>query len=57
MLTFFETQGRIIAERVAAGEQLLLPDAVPEGMSPPEAAAVVDFSHMLLNSNEFVYRN
>ena len=57
VLTFFETQGRIIAERVADGEQLLLPDTIPDGMSPPEAAAVVDFSHMLLNSNEFVYRN
>ena len=57
VLTFFETQGRIIAERVAAGERLLLPDTIPDGMSPSEAAAVVDFSHMLLNSNEFVYRN
>ena len=57
VLTFFETQRGIIAERSAAGETLLLPDVVPDGMSPQEAAAVVDFCHMLLNSNEFVFRN
>ena len=57
VLTFFDTQGRIIADRVAAGESLQLPDAFPEAMSREEAAAVVDFCHMLLNSNEFVFMN
>ena len=57
VLTFIEKQKGIIGERAAAGETLLLPDRVPEGMSEAEAAAIVDFSHMLLNSNEFVYRN
>ena len=57
VLTFLETQREIIAERAAAGETLLLPGLVPESMSKEEAAAVVDFCHMLLNSNEFVYRN
>ena len=57
VLTFFDTQGRIIADRVAAGESLNLPDAFPEAMSREEAAAVVDFCHMLLNSNEFVFMN
>ena len=57
VLTFIEKQKGIIGERAAAGEKLLLPDRVPEGMSEAEAAAIVDFSHMLLNSNEFVYRN
>ena len=56
-LTFFETQRAIIAERAAAGEPLLLPDVLPAGMSQQEAAAVVDFAHMLLNSNEFVFKN
>jgi len=55
--TFFETQRGIIAERAAAGEPLLLPDVLPAGMSQQEAAAVVDFAHMLLNSNEFVFKN
>lgn len=57
VLTFFESQREIIGERAAAGETLLLPDSIPESMSEEEAAAVVDFCHMLLNSNEFVYRN
>ena len=57
VLTFFETQRGIIAERAAAGEPLLLPDVLPAGMSQQEAAAVVDFAHMLLNSNEFVFGN
>ena len=57
VLTFFETQRGIIAERAAAGEPLLLPDVLPAGMSQQEAAAVVDFAHMLLNSNEFVFKN
>ena len=57
VLTFFDKQRGIIAERAAAGERLLLPDVLPDDMSPQEAAAVVDFCHMLLNSNEFVFRN
>lgn len=57
VLTFFDTQRGVIAERAAAGEPLLAPDAVPAGMSREEAAALVDLCHMLLNSNEFVYRN
>ena len=56
VLTFFESQREIIAERAAAGESILVPDRYPSGMDPHEAAAVVDFCHMLLNSNEFVYR-
>ena len=57
VLTFLNTQSTIVAERAAAGQGLLLPDFYPESMSDMEAAAVVDFCHMLLNSNEFVYRN
>ena len=57
VLTFFDTQGRILAEREAAGEELLLPDRMHDSMGSVEAATVVDFSHMLMNSNEFVFRN
>ncbi len=57
LLTFLDTQRNIIAERAGAGEPLALPESFPEGMTAEEAAAVVDFCHMLLNSNEFVYRN
>ena len=57
VLTFFDTQRQVVAERVVAGEPLLEPDMFPESMSREEVAVVVDFCHMLLNSNEFVYQN
>ncbi len=57
VLTFFETQRAIIADRAAAGEPLLLPDYDSHSMSGLDAAVLVDLCHMLLNSNEFVYRN
>jgi len=57
VLTFFSQHGKILADRLAKGEKLALPPAVPEGVDPVHAAALVDFCHMLLNSNEFVYRN
>lgn len=56
-LTFFARQKDILAKRVADQEKLALPAFVPEGVDSTQAAALVDFCHMLLNSNEFVYRN
>jgi len=47
----------VIAERAAAGERFALPKYVPVGYDPLTASALVDFCQMLLNSNEFVYRN
>ncbi len=55
--TFFAKQKPVIAERLAAGEKIALPAVVPPGYDPAQAAALVDFCQMLLNSNEFVYRN
>jgi hypothetical protein len=55
--TFLEKQKAVIHERAAKGEKLALPASVPDGMTPEAAAAFVDFCQMLLNSNEFVYRN
>ena len=55
--TFFQKQGQVIAARVSSGEKLALPSVMPEGYDPVHAAALVDFCQMLLNSNEFVYRN
>ena len=55
--TFFAKQKTVIAERKAAGEKLALPTVVPSGYDTAQAAALVDFCQMLLNSNEFVYRN
>jgi hypothetical protein len=55
--TFFQKQKQVIAARVDAGEKLALPAAMPPGFDPAQGAALVDFCQMLLNSNEFVYRN
>ena len=54
--TFFAKQRDLIAERAAAGEALALPAPMPETMARADGAALVDFCHTLLNSNEFVYR-
>jgi hypothetical protein len=56
-LTFLSTQQAIIQERAARHEPLALPSNVPDGADQAEAAALVDFCHMLFNSNEFVYVN
>ncbi len=57
VLTFLAKQQQLIAERIAAGEKIALPSAMPDGYDRGAAAAMVDFCQMLLNSNEFVYRN
>jgi len=54
-LGFLERQRGIIAAR--EGAALALPTPTPEPMDRPAAAALVDLCHMLMNSNEFVYRN
>jgi hypothetical protein len=56
-LTFFNRHQGILAKRAAASEKLALPAQIPAGVGTEQAAALVDFCLMLLNSNEFVYRN
>ncbi|MBI3695969.1 MAG: DUF1553 domain-containing protein [Acidobacteria bacterium] len=56
-LTFLSTHQPILEERVAQNQPIPLPGKLPEGVDKVEAAALVDFCHMLLNSNEFVYLN
>jgi hypothetical protein len=56
-MTFFSRHQAILAERTAANSKLALPAIVPEGMTAEQAAALVDFCHMVLNSNELAYRN
>ncbi|MGH9675111.1 MAG: DUF1549 and DUF1553 domain-containing protein, partial [Bryobacteraceae bacterium] len=56
-MTFFRRHERILADRSAAKEKLALPGVMPEGVTAEHAATLVDFCHMLLNSNELVYRN
>jgi hypothetical protein len=55
--TFFDRQQTIIGERLLAGEGIALPPSAAATADPLKAASLVDFCHMLLNSNEFVYRN
>jgi hypothetical protein len=55
--SFLHKQRGIVAERASQGGKIALPATLPEGIEPAYAAAVVDFCHMLLNANEFVYRN
>jgi len=57
VLTFFTKQAELIAQRSSTGEKLALPQTMPPGYDSMQAAALVDFCQMLLNSNEFVYRN
>ena len=53
---FFQGHRRILAERLAGGEKVPLPTSV-SGVDPASAGTLVDVCHMLLNGNEFVYRN
>ncbi len=56
VLTFFASQKQTIAAR-GESAKLALPSGLAPGYDKTEAAALVDFCQMLLNSNEFVYRN
>jgi hypothetical protein len=54
---FLERQMPILAERFAKGGKAMpaLPADLPDGADKVRAAALVDLSHMLLSSNEFLY--
>lgn len=54
-VAFLDRHRRIIAAQADAGASTFVPDRVPSGVLQEEAAALVDFSQMLLNSNEFAY--
>src|SRR6185436_576882 len=54
---FFRRQEGILAERLSNREKLAMPANVPEKEDKVEAAALVDLCHILINANEFVYRN
>jgi hypothetical protein len=56
-LTFFDSQRKVIAERLGAGEAVAHLENTIAGLDESEAAALVDFCHALLNSNEFVFQN
>ena len=52
---FLDRQTQLIAARLAAGSQPVIPVKLPGGIEPARAGALVDFCHVLLNSNEFLY--
>jgi hypothetical protein len=56
-LRFLNKQSELLEARLARTEPVALPAKIPEGTTPAEAAAFVDFCHALLNSNEFLYVN
>ncbi|MXZ35158.1 MAG: DUF1553 domain-containing protein [Acidobacteria bacterium] len=56
-LDFLYRQREVIAEDAAEGKELVLPLMRPYNVDPVEAAALVDFCHMIISSNEFTYRN
>ena len=61
-LTFLDRHANIITEREARGvkdeeaAKLALPAVMAENLEPAQAAALVDFCHSILNSNEFVFQ-
>ena len=56
---FLAKQMPIMTERLAGGEKSKppLPTNMPAGIDPARAAAMVDLSQMLMDSNEFLYIN
>jgi hypothetical protein len=54
---FLKSHRDILVERDRAGEKLALPPLLSEDADRPNAATLVDFCHMLINANEFVYEN
>jgi hypothetical protein len=52
-------QSTIMQQRLAGGDKTKppLPANMPAGIDPARAAAVVDLSQMLMDSNEFLYIN
>ncbi|MEY2410800.1 MAG: hypothetical protein QOF48_3470 [Verrucomicrobiota bacterium] len=54
---FFKSHRRILADREKSSHSLVLPPLVSEDADRIDAATLVDFCHMLMNANEFVYAN
>ena len=52
---FLEEQPAILSAKVDNLKSLSLPKPFPDGHSPVQGAALVDYCHALLNLNEFVY--
>jgi cytochrome c553 len=53
--TFLDHEQQLLAARAARREPVVKPDKLPADVAPAQAAAMVDFCHVLMNSNEFLY--
>jgi hypothetical protein len=56
-ISFLEKQSALIKSRIDAKQPVALPRNLLKGFDQACAAALVDFCHVLFNSNEFVYLN
>ncbi|MBO0719712.1 MAG: DUF1553 domain-containing protein, partial [Blastocatellia bacterium] len=56
-LAFLQKQTVLIKARIAEKKPVALPTDLSRDVEPACAAALVDFCHVLFNSNEFVYIN
>ncbi|PYQ99030.1 MAG: hypothetical protein DMF97_11630, partial [Acidobacteria bacterium] len=54
---FLQRHRAIVAARARSGGKLAGMASLPAGVDAVDAATLVDFCHMLINSNEFVYMN
>jgi hypothetical protein len=54
---FLEAQAAMLLDRLRARQPIPVPEDVPQGIGPAEAAALADFCLALLNRNEFLYVN
>ncbi len=54
---FLQQQAELIKARLEAKQTVALPLNCPSTVVPAHAAALVDFCHVLFNSNEFLYVN
>jgi len=56
-MTFLTQQATLLKSRIEEKKPIALPSHLRAGVDPAIAAALVDFCHVLINSNEFVYVN
>jgi hypothetical protein len=56
-MDFLRQQSALIQSRIEAKQPVALPSNCPVEIDQALAAALVDFCHVLFNSNEFVYVN
>jgi hypothetical protein len=54
-VSFLEDQPAILSARADDPGKLDLPSPMPDGYGPAQGAALVDYCHVLLNLNEFVF--